>query len=106
MQKTGIFCTAIMIIVGVYDAIVVMRHGVGCSVSQWVQEIGFSSPLFSMMIGALLGHFFMYMPPRWYKQDKLIDKLSKRLVELGEIEIKDKKVIWIKNNTKGKYNVD
>lgn len=95
MRLTGILCTAVMIILGIYDAIIVMNHGVGCSISQWVQETGFASPAFVLMIGFLLGHFFGYMPPKWKNSEKLIKQMADRLVEYDEISYdKEEKVYY------------
>jgi hypothetical protein len=63
MTTTGIVVTACFITLGIYDLIVVMRRGVGCSVSRFMQQAGFKSPIVSVVIGMLIGHFFMYMPP-------------------------------------------
>lgn len=62
MSVTGLLITSIMVFIGLYDAVVVMRRGVGCSVSRWAQRTGYSSPIFVLMIGYLLGHFFGAMP--------------------------------------------
>ena len=63
MSQTGIFVTTCFIVLGIYDMIVVQRRGVGCSVSRFMQTIGFKSPIVSVVLGMLLGHFWMYMPP-------------------------------------------
>lgn len=63
MSTTGIVVTACFISLGIYDMIVVMRKGVGCSISRFMQRVGFKSPIVCVVIGMLLGHFFMYMPP-------------------------------------------
>lgn len=63
MTTTGIFVTACFIVVGIYDLIVVMKTGVGCSVSRFLQRSGFKSPIVAIVIGAILGHLFLYMPP-------------------------------------------
>ena len=90
MKTTGIFITALFIIVGLYDLVVVVRHGVGCSVSQFIQESCFVSPLFNGCIFFLLGHWLGYMPPKWYNAESLIKVLADKLIEQDYIFKDDK----------------
>lgn len=71
MTTTGIVLTTCFIVLGVYDFVVVCRRGVGCSISRCLQGVGFKSPIVSIVIGALLGHFFLYMPPEVGERDIL-----------------------------------
>jgi hypothetical protein len=63
MSLTGIIITGILITIALYDLVVVVKHGVGCSVSRFMQKVGFRSPIFSFVTGAIIGHFWLYMPP-------------------------------------------
>lgn len=69
MSTTGIVLTACFITLGIYDFIVVCRRGVCCSISRCMQKAGFKSPIISLVIGALIGHFFLYMPPEVTERD-------------------------------------
>lgn len=68
MTYTRLFMTAAMIIIALYDLVAVTFFGVDGSVSRWFQETGFNQPFVILVIGFLLGHFFGYMPPKWYPQ--------------------------------------
>jgi hypothetical protein len=63
MEPTAIIITGLFITVALYDLVLVVKNGVGCSVSRFMQRAGFKSPIFSVVLGMLLGHFWMYMPP-------------------------------------------
>ena len=63
METTGIVVITFIIILGIYDAIVVMRSGVGTSVSRFLQRTSLKSPVFSIVIGFVAGHIWGYMAP-------------------------------------------
>lgn len=63
MTNTAIVVLAACIIVGLWDAVVVARTGIGTSVSRFLQKLGFKSPVFVLMIGIVLGHVFFEMEP-------------------------------------------
>lgn len=63
MKVTALFCTIIMIIVGIYDAIAVSVGGIDASVSRFLQNTAFDSPAFVFMMGFVAGHVFGYMKP-------------------------------------------
>lgn len=71
MTYTKLFVTIAMIIIGLYDAVAVTFFGVDGSISRYIQNLGFSSPIFVLMVGFLLGHFWGYMPPEWYKKQPM-----------------------------------
>lgn len=100
MKVTGIVCTAAMIILGIYDLIVVIEHGVGCSISRFMQESMFASPLVNGAIFFILGHWLGYMPPKWYQSELLISHLVKPLIETGVVFEKDGKYHWTKTGNK------
>ena len=63
MKTTALFCTAITITLGVYDAYMVTFYGVEASISQYLQNTAIDSPIFSFAIGFICGHVFGYMKP-------------------------------------------
>jgi len=63
MSTTGIVVTGFLIAIALYDMVVVIRKGVGCSVSRFIQRVGFKSPIVIFVTGALCGHFWLYLPP-------------------------------------------
>lgn len=63
MKLTALFCTIMMIIIGVYDGIMVTLYGVDASVSRFLQNTSFDSPAFVFMCGFVCGHVFGYMKP-------------------------------------------
>jgi len=63
MTFTGIIVIGCFIALGIYDLIVVLRKGVGCSVSRFLQRSALKSPIFTFCIGAVAGHIFGYMAP-------------------------------------------
>ena len=69
MTTTGIFLVILFVTAGIYDFIVVCKNGVGCSISRSMQRAGFRSPIVSLVIGALLGHLFLYFPIEITDQD-------------------------------------
>lgn len=79
MKTTGIVCTAVMIFLGIYDAIVVVRHGVGCSISRWIIETGHYSPLMVFMFGGLFGHLFLRVSDRMRELITDLDGLEMHL---------------------------
>lgn len=70
MTWTKLIITATFISVALYDLVAVAIFGVDGSVSRFMQDVGFRSPVIVLVIGFLLGHFWGYMPPTWYKDRK------------------------------------
>lgn len=63
MTTTGILMVATFITLAIYDAIVVMRQGVGCSISRFLQRTALRAPVFTFSVGFVAGHIFGYMAP-------------------------------------------
>lgn len=61
MSLTGIVVCGLLITAALYDLVVVCKNGVGCSVSRLFQRVGFRSPVFVFVVGALCGHFWIPM---------------------------------------------
>ena len=64
MKTTAYIMTALVIFATVYDIIVIQFGGIDYSISRWVQNMGFDSPMISFGCGFLAGHFFGYMKPK------------------------------------------
>ena len=82
MTTTGILVIAAFITLGIYDLIVVLRKGVGCSISRYLQRSALKSPIFTFCIGAVAGHIFGYMAPEVPTKEELLQQY--RLVEVPE----------------------
>lgn len=63
MTITAQIITAVVIGLGIYDSVVVLRTGVGTSISRVMQRAGFRSPLVVFVVGFICGHIFGYMQP-------------------------------------------
>ena len=63
MSLTSQIITAVIIGLGIYDLIVVLRTGVSTSISRVMQRAGLRSPLVVFTVGFVCGHVFGYMPP-------------------------------------------
>lgn len=63
MTNTEILLLAVFIAVGIYDAAVVWKTGIGSSVSRCLQKLGFKSPIAVLVIGIILGHVMFEMEP-------------------------------------------
>lgn len=70
MKATALFCTIAMIILGIYDAIMVSFYGVDASISRFMQNTTFDSPVFAFMCGFVCGHIFGYMKPTDKRMNK------------------------------------
>lgn len=94
-QITMYICTTAMIVLGIYDLIVVNTHGADASISRFMQESMFSSPIVSFTCGALFGHFILYFRPKWKDSELLISEMASRLEEVEEIGFdKEEKVYY------------
>ena len=110
MKTTGVFCIVIMIVLGVYDGIAVLRGSTMSSVSRWVIETGYYSPCFTFLLGCLVGHLLLAMVDPIIFMSKDLDKMTEAVdsltlpkfdeprVELRELIIAIKK----KRNRTGK----
>ena len=58
----------LIVILGIYDLGVVVFGGTSSSVSNFLINAGFSSPVFVFAVGAVCGHLFWYMQPK--KEEK------------------------------------
>jgi hypothetical protein len=63
MTTTAILILTVFIVVGIYDAAVVFKRGVGSSVSRCLQRLGFRSPIAMLVIGTIIGHLWFEMEP-------------------------------------------
>lgn len=94
-QLTMYVCTTAMIVLGIYDLIVVNTHGPDASISRFMQESMFNSPVFVFGLGALFGHFILYFRPKWKDSEVLIKEMADRLEETEEIKFcKERKAYY------------
>lgn len=63
MSVTAQIITAVVIGLGIYDLVVVLRTGVNTSISRVMQRAGLKSPLVAFVVGFICGHCFGYMQP-------------------------------------------
>ncbi len=98
MKTTAILLTVTMITLGIYDAYVVTFSGVDASISRYLQQTMFSSPIFSFGLGAIFGHVALYFKPRWKNPELIVAQMSKRLVETNQMTITNGKFYWKENN--------
>lgn len=63
MTMTAMVITGVVIFLGIFDLVVVLRSGEGSSVSRTMQRAGLKSPAVVFTIGFICGHIFGYMPP-------------------------------------------
>ena len=98
-QLTMYVCTTVMIILGIYDLIIVNTHGPDASISRFMQESMFNSPVFVFGLGALFGHFVLYFRPKWKDSELMIAEMTDRLDELEEIGFcAERKAYYWRNN--------
>lgn len=63
MTLTAQIITAVVVGLGIYDLVVVLRTGVPTSISRTMQRAGLKSPLVAFVVGYICGHCFGYMQP-------------------------------------------
>lgn len=95
-KLTMYITTTAMIVLCIYDLIIVNTHGSDASISNFLQETGYASPIVCLCLGFLLGHFFGYFRPKWKNAEELIDEMGKRLIEVEEVGFcpKEKVYYW------------
>lgn len=62
MSTTALVTTAVIIILGIYDLVCVVR-GIDSSVSVFLVNVGFRSPMVVFAFGFVAGHLFGYLKP-------------------------------------------
>jgi hypothetical protein len=63
MTRTALIVTMGFIVLGIYDLIIVATNGVDQSISRFLQDTAFGSPLITFTFGFVCGHIFGYMKP-------------------------------------------
>lgn len=63
MSRTAILVTGAVITLGIYDLVIVATNGVNQSISRFLQDTAFGSPLITFTFGFVAGHVFGYMKP-------------------------------------------
>ena len=78
MSKTAMVILATLCTLGIYDLYAVATGGLNDSISRFVQNSVFASPLVSFVCGAICGHFFFYM-----RHTKMSPELEENLLNEG-----------------------
>lgn len=63
MPMAGLVTTILIITLGIVDLCFVLFGGTGSSVSSFLINAGFKSPVFVFGVGFVCGHLFGYMTP-------------------------------------------
>ena len=63
MSITGLVVTILIIILGIYDLVVVLRGGVASSVSRFLIDSGIKAPFVAFTFGFVSGHLFGVVYP-------------------------------------------
>jgi hypothetical protein len=63
VTRTALIVTTCVIILGIYDLVIVATNGVDQSISRFLQDTAFGSPLITFVFGFVCGHIFGYMKP-------------------------------------------
>ncbi len=63
MKTTALVTTTLIIILGIYDLVCVTLGDESISVSAFLVNVGFTSPMVVFAIGFICGHLFGYMKP-------------------------------------------
>ena len=69
MSKTGLVTTILIITLGIYDLVMVLFHGTGSSVSNFLSTAGIKSPVFCFSVGFVSGHLFGNFTPVIIKKE-------------------------------------
>ncbi len=67
MNKTGLVVFIFIIALAIYDLAVVVFSGTSSSVSNFLTNIGLTSPLFSFVLGCIAGHAIFPMKEKGIK---------------------------------------
>lgn len=78
MSLTAQIITAVVIGLGIYDLVVVLRTGIGTSISRVMQRAGLRSPLVAFVVGFICGHCFGYMQPEPVKPESVVVEGTQR----------------------------
>ncbi len=63
MKTSALVTTVLIITLGIYDLVCVLVGGESVSVSAFLVNVGFTSPMVVFAIGFICGHLFGYMKP-------------------------------------------
>jgi len=77
MPLAGLIVTVLIIILGIVDLCFVLVGGTGSSVSSFLINVGFKSPVFVFAVGFVCGHLFGMMTPA-VKSGSVTDNDTKR----------------------------
>lgn len=77
MKTTDFICTAIIIILAVYDVVAIYLWGIDASISRWMQKTGTTSPFLIFVTGWLCGHWWGNMTPVVVESGKAVFKMMR-----------------------------
>lgn len=61
MGMTPLVVFILLIVAGLYDLYMVVFHGTGSSISNFMINVGFKAPFVVFVSGAVVSHLFFYM---------------------------------------------
>lgn len=64
MNKTGLVIFAALLVLGLYDLYCIVFNGISSTISNYLTNVGFTSPIFNFVIGAICGHALFPMQPK------------------------------------------
>lgn len=70
MSTAGLFTTIIITVTGIVDLWFVLRTGTGTTISNFMVNVGFKSPMVVFAVAFLCGHLFGNMSPAKEPQEK------------------------------------
>lgn len=77
MSLTAMLVTGGLIAYALYDLVVIVRGGVGTSISRFMQRSALKSPIIAFTVGFVCGHIFGYMAPEPPKPSEQIQLESR-----------------------------
>lgn len=72
MSITGLIITIGIIVLGIFDLCMVVFHGTGSSISDFLIKAGFKSPVMVFAFGFVSGHLFANMWPSKEYAEKIL----------------------------------
>lgn len=85
MSTTALVFFICFFVLMFYDLIVVIKRGTNSSVSQFLINLGFKSPVFCITFGTAIGHLFIYMVPNehWGPDQSPYALITKNALMIG-----------------------
>lgn len=80
MSGTGVLMVTVGIVLLTWEILAFLLQKRRALLSTWFQKLGFRAPAAALIIGMLLGHFWMYFPPTVDDERVVCPHCSKTLV--------------------------